>query len=138
MSKKSAKEIRRWQVINTRLATTCERCGRRNKLAAKDNWNIEFAVGLIVGAICPDCQTDEEDLEAMVNEVMDDLGEAKVVHHPETDDERERYIYRLLETCPTPEIKRAKADRLEAARPDAGGLVSLLRTMADDQESGNW
>jgi hypothetical protein len=47
----------------------CKRCARELHRADQDadRWNTEYQRGRQVGFICPDCQTDVEDLEAEVN-----------------------------------------------------------------------
>ena len=44
----------------------CDRCGRRTRNHA--GWNAIFEQGRIVGHLCPNCQTPEENAEAAVNE----------------------------------------------------------------------
>ena len=44
----------------------CDRCGRRYR--GHGDWNVTLAGGVIVGALCPDCQNTEEHLEAAINE----------------------------------------------------------------------
>jgi hypothetical protein len=51
-------------------------------------------------------------------------------------DENERYITGLIRTYSTPKIMRRKADLLAAARPDAAELVRMMRSIADEMESG--
>ena len=53
-----------------------------------------------------------------------------------TEDDRVNFIHNLVEMYPMPEIMRSKADRLAAARKDQSGLARLMRTIADDMESG--
>ena len=55
----------------------CDRCGRRYR--GHGDWNVTLAGGVIVGALCPDCQNTEEHLEAAINEATlsydhDELG----------------------------------------------------------------
>lgn len=47
----------------------CSRCGRRYRDHHSDaqEWNLTASAGIVVGYICPGCQTPEEDLEAQVN-----------------------------------------------------------------------
>lgn len=69
----------------------CSRCGRRFRMGAQDApyWNAVFHDGIMTGALCPDCQTDAEDLEAQVNDAVFDYSKAYVrdgrVHAPYKD-----------------------------------------------------
>ena len=45
----------------------CMRCHRRFR--GHGEWNHKWISGLLVGAICPDCQTMDEDLEAELSEI---------------------------------------------------------------------
>lgn len=44
----------------------CDRCKRRYR--NQPDWNATFKAGVIVGYLCPDCQTPEENAEAFINE----------------------------------------------------------------------
>jgi hypothetical protein len=44
----------------------CHRCGRRYRNDRGD-WNVQMRHGIALWILCPDCQTDAEDLEAQVN-----------------------------------------------------------------------
>lgn len=46
----------------------CSRCGR--KARSLRGWNGVFRSGVMVAAICPDCQTDGDHVEAQANECM--------------------------------------------------------------------
>lgn len=50
-------------------AAYCSRCGRRFRETAPDadGWNGTYIKGVLVGAICPTCQTPEENAEAEIN-----------------------------------------------------------------------
>ena len=55
----------------------CERCRRRlrkHHLTADCAWNGEFERGVLVSVICPDCQTDAENAEAVIRESTTDYG----------------------------------------------------------------
>lgn len=43
----------------------CDRCNRRHR--GQGNWNLVFKAGVVIGALCPTCQTPEENAEAEVN-----------------------------------------------------------------------
>ncbi|RPA64895.1 hypothetical protein EF294_07375 [Gordonia oryzae] len=46
----------------------CSRCRRRLRNPATDTaWNVTVERGQIVGHLCPDCQTPEENAEAEIN-----------------------------------------------------------------------
>ena len=46
----------------------CYRCAKRCR--NPELWNVVYVAGIELGAICPSCQTVEEDLEAQVNLAM--------------------------------------------------------------------
>lgn len=53
----------------------CSRCGRRlRSVSSAHDWNVILESGRIIGLICPDCQTAEENAEAAVNEATLDYG----------------------------------------------------------------
>ncbi|BBY33371.1 hypothetical protein BST33_09985 [Mycolicibacter minnesotensis] len=53
----------------------CERCGRRlRNLGAGDGWNVRAERGVILGLICPGCQTAGENAEALINEATLDYA----------------------------------------------------------------
>ncbi|MFJ2272302.1 hypothetical protein ACIOHO_39660 [Streptomyces sp. NPDC087849] len=56
----------------------CSRCGRACWEAAEDasRWNGEVDQGILVGLICPECQTPEEHIGAEVNESTLDYANA--------------------------------------------------------------
>ena len=62
----------------------CSRCGR--PMRSMTGWNVETRAGVPVVAICPDCQTPEENAEAEINEATliyrrDDKG--RVIGSPD-------------------------------------------------------
>ena len=57
----------------------CLRCGKTEFAGNADNWNAVFDAGVIVAFLCPDCQTDEENIEAQVNEATIDYSKMKIV-----------------------------------------------------------
>lgn len=61
--------------MNTRTPIgKCMRCSRTCRQNAQDftAWNTQFSKGRAVGLICPQCQTDEENAEAVINEATID------------------------------------------------------------------
>lgn len=50
----------------------CDRCGRRCRRMG--DWNATVKRGVVVGFLCPDCQTPEEKAEALVNEATTVYG----------------------------------------------------------------
>jgi hypothetical protein len=112
----------------------CDRCWKRCRNA--EGWNAVFIAGLIVGNICPNCQTPQEDLEAELDLMLCQTPAREV----RTTDPGglETVIGALVRCYPTPEIMRDKATQLEAARRDqmASGMARLMRRIADDMESG--
>jgi hypothetical protein len=113
----------------------CRRCGKRYRGHA--GWNEDYVAGLVAGLLCPDCQTAEENLGAEVNLVLSPPSGRRAVKMNGSDD-MVKLINGLVDTYPTPEIMRAKADRLAGARKDlqASEMVRLMRTLADDMDSG--
>lgn len=64
----------------------CSRCGRRQRRL--DGWNFTVENGAIVGHLCPDCQTPEENAEAEINEATLIYGTnqyGKLAMWPKTD-----------------------------------------------------
>lgn len=59
----------------------CMRCGKSEFVGNAEGWNTVFDKGVIVGHICPGCQTDEEDIEAQVNEALTDYSNVKAVRN---------------------------------------------------------
>ena len=57
----------------------CDRCGKVEFAGTAEKWNAVFGKGIITGFLCPDCQTDEEDLEAQVNEAVIDYSKTVTV-----------------------------------------------------------
>lgn len=53
------------------MTRRCSRCHRRLRNNT-DGWNATFDRGVIVGLICPGCQTPEENAEAVINEATTD------------------------------------------------------------------
>jgi hypothetical protein len=115
----------------------CSRCRRRCRNI--DNWNTEFIASYVVGYLCPECRTPEEDLEAQVEETINDYAtwQVQTLGPDGTDEANARWIRGLIKAYPTAEIMRAKADRLAAARADRRGAVAIMRRIADNMESGD-
>lgn len=59
----------------------CLRCGKTEVVAKADYWNAVFDEGVITGFLCPDCQTQDEWLEAEVNEAVTDYSKVVEVHN---------------------------------------------------------
>ncbi|MHA3020126.1 hypothetical protein ACXPWS_07600 [Mycobacterium sp. BMJ-28] len=112
----------------------CDRCRRRCRNTA--GWNVDMIAGLVVGHLCPNCQTPEEDLDAELN-LITGRSDGYAVR-PDPDDLTE-VVLGLVNTYPTPEVMRDRACALESRRrdPDAAQMVRLMRTLADDMESGD-
>ena len=93
--------------------TRCSRCGKRWR--GQDGWNVELVAGIEVDALCPDCQTTGEDLDAELNLMpgQSTVDEKLVVAGPEdlTDEVFAKIVDKLVATYPTPEIMRQKANR---------------------------
>ena len=128
----------------TTKARRCTRCGRRNRY--QPNWNVDYIAGLEIGVYCPDCQTSEEDLGAQVNEVLSppsghtDFDTAGQIAAGKSETEVvAKLVNGLKRVYPNPEVMRAKADQLAAARQDpaAEQMVWLMRQVADGMEEGS-
>lgn len=116
----------------------CSRCrSYRRRSSNPFHWNEDYIAGLVIGYQCPDCQTAEENLGAEVNLVLNPPDTHRALKM-DAHDNRVKFIYGLIDAYPTPEVMRAKADTLAAARQDeqASEVVRLMRTIADDMESG--
>ena len=53
----------------------CDRCRRLIRLNQAEGWNATFRQGVIVGYLCPNCQTAEENAEAEINEATLDYSQ---------------------------------------------------------------
>lgn len=62
----------------------CDRCKKRMR-NGKD-WNATFKAGVVVGHLCPHCQTAEETLEAMVNEATIDYTATQTIPYGLTEE----------------------------------------------------
>jgi hypothetical protein len=55
--------------------TTLRRCDRcRRRLRGGTDWNVVVERGVITGLLCPDCQTPDENAEAVINEATTDYA----------------------------------------------------------------
>lgn len=50
----------------------CSACGRRHR--NQGDWNATVKGGVVVGILCPDCQTPEQNVEAEINMATLDYG----------------------------------------------------------------
>ena len=50
----------------------CSRCGKRYR--GHGEWNLTVRRGIVVGHLCPGCQTPEENAEALINFATLDYG----------------------------------------------------------------
>ncbi|GMA33525.1 hypothetical protein [Litorihabitans aurantiacus] len=55
-----------------RKVEKCMRCRRRYR--GHGEWNLQYDLGREVGVLCPDCQTPEENAEAVINEATIDYA----------------------------------------------------------------
>ena len=114
------------------MSTKVIRCQRwRNA----DGWNTVHVAGLLVGHLCADCQTVEEDLEAELDLILNPSPVWRTLDQSNVEDCK-RYIRALIAQYSTPKIMRHRADQLAAARPDEATIVRIMREIADDMESG--
>src|SRR5215211_7124598 len=64
----------------------CSRCNRRMRRAiepGRGEWNATFVHGVLTGYLCPDCQTPEENTEAVINEATGSSQIAKTIRRGE-------------------------------------------------------
>lgn len=66
-------------MLNAHDLIECARCGKTEFLGMAEGWNVIFDKGTITGHLCPDCQTDEESIEAEVNAVFTDYSTLRTV-----------------------------------------------------------
>lgn len=57
---------------------SCARCRKTTRVTAAEGWNVEFKAGRPAGAICPGCQTPEENAEAEINAATIDYSSGRV------------------------------------------------------------
>lgn len=112
----------------------CERCGKR--FYGQQGWSEDYVAGLVVGHLCPDCQSPHEDREAeldLIAHVPANWPEPRM----EGTDDLLLLEQALVKTYPTPEIMRHKANLLASARKDRQALymARLMLKLADDLES---
>ncbi|BFM23067.1 hypothetical protein [Microbacterium sp. che218] len=60
--------------FNSRTIIRCDRCPKRIRVGRSDGWNIIYKRGVIIGFLCSQCQTPEENAEAEINEATLDYG----------------------------------------------------------------
>jgi hypothetical protein len=115
----------------------CYRCRTRCRNNNIKLWNVEYVAGLELGMVCPQCQSNEENLGAEVNLA---LGTTQGIRQSRVENATDltAYIYQLLDAYPTPEIMRNKANKIAAVRTDtqAAEVTRLMRRLADEMESG--
>lgn len=104
----------------------CLRCGKTEVVAKADYWNAVFDEGVITGFLCPDCQTQDEWLEAEVNEALTDFSKAIEVHNIDELLDLFRPLWKeALETIANGEVERGNnmlAEYLERFRKGANAL----------------
>lgn len=52
--------------MSVRRVIKCGRCSRRYR--GHGDWNVTAKRGVLLGFLCPSCQTPEENAEALINE----------------------------------------------------------------------
>lgn len=65
---------RKIQVNELPKLARCSRCERRMRNRQSTDWNVNVRQGAIIGFLCPDCQTPEENAEAEINMSTLDYG----------------------------------------------------------------
>lgn len=93
----------------------CRRCGRR--LRNPEGWNVVYNGGLIEGYLCPECQTNEESMEAQVNEALEDYSKMR------TGGPREEVLDAIAVDLQE-RIQMAVRSRLETIAASEGGMSS--------------
>ena len=70
--------------LRPRSVIRCDRCRRTTRLGQTKEWNATFGAGVVVGFLCPECQTEEENAETIINEATTDYIEldAGAPHRP--------------------------------------------------------
>jgi hypothetical protein len=111
----------------------CYRCDKRCR--NPEFWNVEHVAGVELGAICPSCQTVEEDLAAQVNLAMGSTEGWRdyPIDNLNKPDGLMFYVDHLVAAYPKPDLMRAKADKIATARTDQNAIeiVRLMRALAD-------
>ncbi|WP_199700477.1 hypothetical protein [Galactobacter valiniphilus] len=65
--------------MSRRVPSSCTHCMRcRRKYRGRGEWNLVFAKGYVTGALCPSCQTPEENAEAVINEATLDYSKGRI------------------------------------------------------------
>lgn len=59
----------------------CVRCGKSEFVGNAGLWNVVYDAGVATCFICPDCQTQDEFLEAEVNDSLTDYSKTIKVHN---------------------------------------------------------
>jgi len=73
MSTPKRRQGRRGGEVNV---TKCCRC--RKRMRRTDGWNADFKAGIVVGYLCPSCQSPKENAEAQINESTIDYSTGAV------------------------------------------------------------
>lgn len=56
------------------VGAPCSRCA--SVFVGRGDWNVTVKRGYVIGLLCPNCQTTEENAEAEINEATTDYGVA--------------------------------------------------------------
>lgn len=114
------RELKPTSIIN------CVRCGKPEFVGNAKLWNVVYDAGVPTCFICPECQTQDEFLEAEVNEALTDYSKCVEVHDiDELLDLFRPKWQEALETIANGEVERGNnmlAEYLERFRKGANAL----------------
>ena len=107
---------------------TCSRCGKTEFLGNAENWNAVYQSGVVTAFICHECQTDEEDLEAQINEATTNYSEWVTISSPqELVDLFRPLLKRAMDTIEAGETKRGESILREEVEKFRKGFNAMHR-----------
>lgn len=108
----------------------CSRCGRRMRSAA--GWNAVFHLGYVTGYLCPDCQTPEENAEAVVNEATGTTaGLTRREWTEHTPDENARLLIDMLRRAAEQTWRTWQQEVARDLPPEGGDVVVDVDALTD-------
>ena len=106
----------------------CVRCGKAEFVGNAKLWNVDFNKGVPTCFICPDCQTQEEFIEAEVNEATTDYTKATVIHNLDELLEHFRPLWRkALKTIARGKVERGNAELNDCLEKFRQAFNSMFR-----------